>query len=240
MTSHKRLLLLSNSTNYGGEFLAHAAGDIRDFLGASVKRVLFVPFAGVTRSYDEYAAVVRARFGELGYQLDSVHEAAVAAEAVAGAEAIAVGGGNTFHLLRGMYEAGLVEAIRARVGTGTPYIGWSAGSNVACPTIRTTNDMPIVEPPSFDALNLVPFQINPHYTDEVVANHAGETREQRLAEFLKANPDVTVVGLREGSILRVEGREVRLLGGKTARVFAGGQDAKEYGPADSLEFLLGA
>ncbi len=236
--SRTRLLLLSNSTNYDGKFLAHAAADIRDFLGASVRRVLFVPFAGVTRSYEEYAAVVRARFIELGYQLDSVHEAANPVEAVESAEAIAVGGGNTFHLLRGMYEAGLVEAIRARVGIGTPYIGWSAGSNVACPTIKTTNDMPVVEPPSFAALNLVPFQINPHYTDDVLANHAGETREQRLAEFLKANPGATVVGLREGSILRIEGDEIKLLGEKSARVFLSGVDAREYQPADSLSFLL--
>jgi dipeptidase E len=137
-----------------------------------------------------------------------------------------------------MYEAGLIESIRARVGIGTPYIGWSAGSNVACPTIRTTNDMPIVEPPSFDALNLVPFQINPHYTDEVLANHAGETRAERIAEFLKANPGSRVVGLREGGILRIEGREVSLLGGKTARVFKGGQEAEEHGPGDGLRFLL--
>ncbi|HYG82731.1 MAG TPA: dipeptidase PepE, partial [Pyrinomonadaceae bacterium] len=230
-------LLLSNSTNYVGEFLAHAIGDMRDFLGAAVSRVLFVPFAGVTRSYDEYARVVRARFEEMGYGLDSVHEAARPAEAVSSAEAIAVGGGNTFHLLRGMYEAGLIESIRARVETGTPYIGWSAGSNVVCPTIKTTNDMPIVEPPSFEALALVPFQINPHYTDETLMNHAGETREQRIAEFLKANPAASVVGLREGSILRVEGREINLLGAKTARVFAAREDAKEYGPADSLSFL---
>lgn len=236
--SRKRLLLLSNSTNYGGEFLAHADGDIRDFLGTSVKSVLFVPFAGVTRSFDVYAAVVRARFAELGYQLDSVHEAANPIEAVERAEAIAVGGGNTFHLLREMYEAGLIEAIRARVETGTPYVGWSAGSNVACPTIRTTNDMPIVEPPSFDALSLVPFQINPHYTDEMPANHAGETREQRIAEFLKANPDARVVGLREGSILKIEDSEITLLGEKSARVFLSGVDAQEYGPTDSLSFLL--
>ncbi|HEY0376211.1 MAG TPA: dipeptidase PepE [Pyrinomonadaceae bacterium] len=236
--SRKRLLLLSNSINYGGEFLAHAVGDIRDFLGPAVRRVLFVPFAGVTRSFDEYAATVRARFEEMGYGLDSLHEAARPVEAVAGAEAIAVGGGNTFHLLRGMYEAGLIEAVRARVETGTPYMGWSAGSNVACPTIRTTNDMPIVEPQSFDALSLVPFQINPHYTDETLANHSGETRGQRIAEFLKANPGMTVVGLREGCALRIEGGEVRLLGKTSARVFAGGQEAKEYGPADSLKFLL--
>ncbi len=159
-------------------------------------------------------------------------------EAVQSAEAIAIGGGNTFHLLRELYETGLIESIKARVEAGVPYIGWSAGSNVACPTIRTTNDMPIVEPQSFSALNLVPFQINPHYTDEQLTNHSGETREQRLAEFLKANTGATVVGLREGSILRIEGERIKLLGEKTARVFKSGEEAKEYKPADSLEFLL--
>ncbi|HUQ31999.1 MAG TPA: dipeptidase PepE [Pyrinomonadaceae bacterium] len=236
--SHKRLLLLSNSMNYGREFLEHAVTDIKDFLGANVRRVLFVPFAGVTRSYDEFAATVSDRFQEMGYELDSVHKAADACEAVRRAEAIAVGGGNTFHLLRALYETGLITQIRERVEAGMPYMGWSAGSNVACPTIRTTNDMPIVEPESFDALGLVPFQINPHYTDERLSNHSGETREQRIAEFIKANPDATVVGLREGSSLRIEGGRVGLLGGKEARVFRSGEEAKEYGPADSLDFLL--
>ncbi len=235
---HKRLLLLSNSMNYGQEFLEHAVGNIKGFLGAEVKRVLFVPFAGVTRSYDEYAAAVSGRFEEMNYELVPVHRTADPVEAVQSAEAIAIGGGNTFHLLRELYETALVESIRAKVEAGVPYIGWSAGSNVACPTIRTTNDMPIVEPPSFVALGLVPFQINPHYTDEQLTNHSGETREQRLSEFLKANPSATVVGLREGSILRIEGERIELLGEKTARVFKGGEEAKEYKPADSLEFLL--
>lgn len=236
--SLKRLLLLSNSMNYGQEFLEHAVSDIKDFLGAEVKRLLFVPFAGVTRSYDEYTAAVSGRFEEMNYELVPVHRAANAIEAVQSAEAIAIGGGNTFHLLRELYGTGLIENIRKRVEAGVPYIGWSAGSNVACPTIRTTNDMPIVEPQSFVALGLVPFQINPHYTDEQLTNHSGETREQRLAEFLKANLSVTVVGLREGSILRIEGERIKLLGEKTARVFRSGEEAKEYKPADSLEFLL--
>lgn len=236
--SRKRLLLLSNSINYGQEFLEHAAHDIKDFLGAEIRRVLFVPFAGVTRSFDDYTDAVRGRFEEMGYTLDPAHRAADAVAAVRSAEAIAVGGGNTFHLLRGLYEAGLVESIRERVEAGAPYVGWSAGSNVACPTIKTTNDMPVVEPPSFDALNLVPFQINPHYTDEQLPRHSGETREQRIAEFMKANPGATVVGLREGSALRIEGRRIKLLGEKTARIFRGGEGAKEYGHADSLEFLL--
>lgn len=234
----KRLLLLSNSINYGQEFLEHAGSDIKDFLGAEVRRVLFVPFAGVTRSYDEYAAAVSGRFEEMGYALDSVHRATDASEAVSSAEAIAVGGGNTFHLLRELYKTGLVKSIGERVEAGVPYIGWSAGSNVACPTIRTTNDMPIVEPQSFDAFNFVPFQINPHYTDEKLTGHSGETREQRIAEFIKANQKATVVGLREGSILRIEGQRIKLLGEKTARIFKSGEDAREIEPVDSLEFLL--
>ena len=238
--SRKRLLLLSNSINYGQEFLEHAVSDIKDFLGAEVKRVLFVPFAGVTRSYDEYAEAVRGRFEEMGYGLDSIHKAAHAIVAVRSAEAIAVGGGNTFHLLRELYETGLIESIRERVEAGVPYIGWSAGSNIACPTIRTTNDMPIVEPQSFNAFKFVPFQINPHYTDEKLTGHSGETREQRIAEFIKANPGATVVGLREGSILRIEGQAVKLLGEKTARIFKSGEDAREISPLDSLEFLLTA
>ena len=236
--SRKRLLLLSNSMNYGQEFLEHAVADIKDFLGAQVKRVLFVPYAGVTRSFDEYTAAVRGRFEEMGYELVPVHRAADPVEAVQSAEAIAVGGGNTFHLLRGLYQNSLIDSIRERVEMGVPYIGWSAGSNVACPTIKTTNDMPIVEPESFNALGLVPFQINPHYTDEQLTGHQGETREQRIAEFTKANTGVRVVGLREGSMLRIEGQAIKLLGEKTARFFTSGEDAKEFRPEDSLEFLL--
>ena len=232
------MLLLSNSTNYGQEFLEHALGDIKSFLGERVRSVLFVPFASVTRSYDEFEEVARARFLEMGYELSSVHKAADSIEAVRRAEAVAIGGGNTFHLLRALYQTGLIESIKERVEAGVPYIGWSAGSNVACPTIKTTNDMPIVEPPSFNALGLVPFQINPHYTDEQVVGHQGETREQRIAEFIKANPSVDVLGLREGSILKIEGATIKLIGEKTVRFFRSGMDAKEYKPTDALEFLL--
>jgi dipeptidase E len=236
--SHRRLLLLSNSTNYGEEYLRYPLSIIRSFLGTDCRRVLFVPFAGVRWTYDAYAAKVRERFEEIGYKLDSIHEADNPLRAVEEAEAIAVGGGNTFHLLRGLYEANLLEAIRARVYGGMPYLGWSAGSNVACPTIKTTNDMPVVEPPSFDALSLIPFQINPHYTEERVANHSGETRAERLLEFIEANPDMTVVGLREGSALQIEGSEITLLGDKGALVFRKGWEPAEYGPQDSLQFLL--
>jgi dipeptidase E len=150
-----------------------------------------------------------------------------------------VGGGNTFHLLRGMYEKGLVEAIRGRVLTGVAsYIGWSAGSNVACPTIRTTNDMPIVEPPTLDALGLVPFQINPHYTDARLEGHRGETRDDRLAEFVHANPGVRVVGLREGTMLRVEGGRVALVGERGPRLFVKGEEPRDLSADEPLDFLL--
>src|SRR5438270_1132904 len=237
--SHKRLLLLSNGSELvGDEPTEFAQGAVRDFLGAGVRRVLFVPFATVVRTYDEYAARVRKRFGAMGYEVESVHEAGDAPAAVGRAEAIAVGGGNTFHLLRGLYRAGVVEAIRARVERGAPYVGWSAGSNVACPTIKTTNDMPVVELPSFRALGLVPFQINPHYTDEQLPNHKGETRDERLAEFVHANPGVRVVGLREGTMLRVEGASVGLVGGKPAGLFLKGEGPRDLAPEDSLQFLL--
>ena len=235
----KRLLLLSNGSELIGDNPTEFAhGAVRDFLGAGVRRVLFVPFAAVVRTYDEYAARVHGHFRAMGYEVESLHEAADARSAVEGADAVAVGGGNTFHLLRGLYQAGAVEAIRERVGGGLPYVGWSAGSNVACPTIRTTNDMPIVEPPTFAALGLVPFQINPHYTDAHPPGHMGETRDERLNEFVHANPGVRVIGIREGTMLRVEGAEITLVGGKPARHFLKGEEPRDVAPEESFSFLL--
>ena len=233
-----RLLLLSNSKNYGHGYLEHAEGLIKDFLGRAVETVLFVPFAAVRVSYDEFAAAVAARFGELGYRLESVHRQTDAAAAAARAQAVVVGGGNTFHLLKQLYDTGLIEALRARARSGMPYLGWSAGANVAGLSIRTTNDMPIVEPPSFEALALLPFQINPHYTDARIPNHAGETREERILEFITLNPGVPVVGLREGSTLRVEGGALELRGEKAARVFVSGREPSEHEPGSSLQFLM--
>ena len=234
----KRLLLLSNSTNYGQDFLEHGEAPIRAFLGSEISQVLFVPFAGVTFSWDAYAERVRERFLQMGYALQSVHEANDPVQAVEQAEAFAVGGGNTFHLLFHLYKAGLLEPIRRRVQQGMPYIGWSAGSNVACPSIKTTNDMPVIEPPRFEALNLVPYQINPHYLDTHPAGHQGENRDDRIAEFIEVNPNVHVVGLREGSILQVEDDRIALLGGKKAKIFRKGQAPFEVSATDSLQFLL--
>src|SRR5829696_7522808 len=178
----RSLLLLSNSRDPAGNFLVHPQREIRALLGERVRTVLFVPYASVTASWDDYAAKARAPFGQMGYELAAIHEAADPAAAVRAAEAIVVGGGNTFHLLLRLSEAGLLAPIRERVAAGVPYAGWSAGAVVAAPTIRTTNDMPIVEPPSLTALGLVPFQINAHYTDFHPPGFQGETRAERLGE----------------------------------------------------------
>jgi dipeptidase E len=224
-----RLLLLSNSRNPGQGYLEHVREEITDFLGP-IRDLLFVPYAGVEMSHGQYADTVRRAFAEFGIEVRSVSEEPDPVAAVRRAGALAVGGGNSFQLLRLMYQHGLLAAVRVRVQAGVPYIGWSAGSNLACPTIRTTNDMPIVEPPSLAALGLVPFQINPHYTDEVIANHGGETRAERIAEFLVLNPDVPVVGLKEGSWLRIEGGEVRLGGPHSLRLFNAGQVPRDILP----------
>jgi dipeptidase E len=234
----RRLLLLSNSRDPAGNYLLHPRAVIRDFLGPGVSTALFVPFAGVAVSFDDYTARVRAPFAEMGYHLDSIHASPDPRRAIAEAEAIVVGGGNTFHLLARLYEAGLLEPIRARVRAGVPYVGWSAGSVVACPTIRTTNDMPIVEPPSLASFGLVPFQINAHFTDFHPAGFQGETRRERLAEFVAVNPGVPVIGLPEGAMLRVEGDDVSLLGDLPAPVFRRGYAAAEFRPGDSLSSLL--
>jgi dipeptidase E len=230
-----RLLLISNSTLYGGKYLDHAEVEIRDFLG-SVKKVLFVPFALADR--DSYAAQARARFAKMGYGLDSLHEASNKQQAVRNAEAIFVGGGNTFRLLKALYDLEVLQTIKTRVAEGLPYIGSSAGSNVATPTIRTTNDMPIVEPPSFNALGLVSFQINPHYLDpDPNSRHMGETREERLLQFLEEN-ETPVIGLREGAMIRVEGGSAILKGSSGARILRRGQPPVETLPGAGLDDLL--
>jgi dipeptidase E len=228
---------MSNSKNHGQPFLAHAKNHIRNLFGDDVGKIVFVPYAGVTVPFDPYAELVKKHFGQMGYQVESVHQSKEQERAIADAGAIIVGGGNTFHLLHYLYENDLVAAIKQRVSEGAPYLGWSAGSNVACPTIMTTNDMPIVRPRSFAAFDLVPFQINPHYLDQHPAGHGGETREQRLLEYIEVNPDVFVLGLREGTMLRVEGKSIELVGDKAVRVFRRGTDPVEYapGPLDFLE-----
>lgn len=212
----RRLLLISNSTLYGRSYLDHAESEIRSLLG-SRRRILFVPFALLDRR--AYAAKAEERFRAMGFQLSSVHDVSNMERAVETAEAIFVGGGNTFRLLKGLYDHGLIEPIRRSVAAGAPYVGSSAGAIVAGPSLRTTKDMPVVQPPSFDALGLVEFQISPHYLDpDPASTHMGETQEQRILQFLEEN-DAPVIGLREGSMLRVEEIAVVLKGPHTARVF---------------------
>lgn len=227
-----RLLLLSNSTLPGEPFLQWPRPHLSGFLTAPA-RIAFIPYAAVTFTFDAYADAVAGPFAELGHTVVSVHRSTDPVAAVDAADAVAVGGGNTFQLLRLLYKHDLLRAIRRRVREGMPYVGWSAGSNVACPTIMTTNDMPITEPPSFRALDLVPFQINPHYTDARLEGHGGETRDQRLAEFLVANPQRRVIGLREGSLLHVTDERMRLVG-RPARLFRSGTDPVELAEGSDL------
>lgn len=235
----KNLLLISNSTNPGEPYLGWPREAIKEFLDShNVKNVLFIPFAGVTISWDDYETRVANVFKELGFNLKSVHHEKNPIKAVVEAEAIAVGGGNTFCLVNELQKQGLMQAIQEKALAGTPYMGWSAGSNVACPTLKTTNDMPIAEPVSFNCMNLIPFQINPHYLDTHPEGHGGETREERILEFLAANQQVVVAGLREASYLLVKGDKMILKGRKSLRLFKYNQESVEYAPETDLSFLL--
>jgi dipeptidase E len=233
-----RLLLLSSSRTEGMGYLEHAQVEIGDFLGGRVRHVLFVPWATVVRSYDEYLDVVRPAFRDLGCDVEGIHRADDPIRAVASAEAIVVGGGNTWRLVREMHLSGATAAIRRAVHGGTPYVGWSAGSNIACPTFQTTNDMPICDPLGFDTLGLVPFQINPHYFHGNPPGVKGETREQRILEYLELHPGVWVVGLRDALVLRVEDGSIRLVGPETCRVFRKGEPIRELAANEDLSFLL--
>ena len=233
-----KLLLLSNSTNHGEEYLSWPQKEIQSFLGNSPVSALFIPYAAVTFSFDEYEAKVEACFSQWGYHVKSIHHAWNPVSEIEKANAIIIGGGNTWQLVRLLHEQGLMEPIRKKVQSGTPYIGWSAGSNVACPSLRTTNDMPIVDPLGFETLGLIPFQINPHYLDVHPEGFGGETREMRIREFIEINPDVYVLGLREATLLRQENNSLRLIGSRTARLFKKGETTKELGSNDDLSFLL--
>ena len=235
MSETRRLLLISNSTLYGSGYLEHAAAEIQNFLGDK-GRVLFIPFA--LADHDGYASRARQSFATMGHELVSLHDAVDKQQAVNDAEAIFIGGGNTFRLLKALYDFDVLELIKRRAVEGMPYIGSSAGSNVAAPTIRTTNDMPIVEPPSFNALGLVSFQINPHYLDPSPdSTHMGETREERILQFLEEN-ETPVVGLREGAMLRIEEGSVMLKGSTGARIFRRDQSPTETLPGTNLNDLL--
>lgn len=224
--AENNLLLLAGSTVHGQEYLEFAKEWVAEHFSDKSKPILFVPFA--LKDRDAYAASVREALKPLGISVVSAHEEG-AIEMLENDElaGVFIGGGNTFRLLKALQETGLREIIQQKVQEGFPYMGSSAGTNVACPTIKTTNDMPIVLPDSFDALGLIDFQLNPHYLDpDPNSTHMGETREERIQEFHEENA-VPVLGLREGTALRVRGSRIELLGDKTARLFTRGRDPIE-------------
>lgn len=233
-----RLLLISNSTTPGQPYLDYPKHEIKNFLGNKPVTALFIPYAAVTFSYDEYCEKVEERFAEIGHHIVGIHTFDNPVKAVETAEAIVVGGGNTWQLAKMIHDNKLCYPIREKVYNGAPYIGWSAGANVACPTIRTTNDMPIVFPGNFYSMGLVPFQINPHYMDVNPEGHGGETREQRIQEFIEINPDVYVAGLREGTMFRLEDGKLGLIGNKPCRIFKNGTTPQELNPGENCDFLL--
>ncbi len=232
----QRLLLLSNSRKPKGGWLDHVEPLIKDLIGEGRRKVLFIPFAAVTISFDAYVAMARKRFAQMGYSVTGAHKTTPAS--IRQFDAIVAGGGNTFRLLAETRERGWLAPIRTRVKAGVPFMGWSAGANLACPTIRTTNDMPVVDPKGFNALNLVAFQINPHYTDRKLKGHGGESRDDRIAEFVKMNPAVPVLGLREGSLVKVEGDRAQLLLGPGARLFRRGRKPRDLRAGADCSALL--
>jgi dipeptidase E len=236
MKSGSRILLISNSTVHGRGYLDHVQEQIKTFLG-DAKTILFFPFALYDR--DDYAAEAKARFAAMGYSLESAHKIDNPSKGIEQTDAILIGGGNTFRLLKALQDLELLEPIRRKVKSGAPYIGSSAGSNVAGPTIKTTKDMPIVQPRSFDSLGLVPFQISPHYLDsDPNSTHMGETQEERILQFLEEN-ETPVVGIREGAWLLIENGAVTLKGKTGARIFRRGQAPVEVTPGTEISKLVG-
>lgn len=233
-----KLLLISNSTNPGEDYLGWVKGYISDYMKTcEVKDVLFIPYAGISITYNDYEKRVADVYQEFGCNIRSIHHENDVISAVKNAKSIAVGGGNTFYLVYMLHKMNLMNIIRERVLSGVPYMGWSAGANIACPTLRTTNDMPIIQPESFNCLNLVNFQINPHYLDAHPAGHGGETRQQRIEEFLIANPDVQVAGLRESSLLKIVDSKIELIGKNPMRLFSSKHEPLEYQPGTLIQNL---
>ena len=231
VSTAKNLLLISSSNVHGQGYLDHVENEIKDLLGG-IRQVVFVPYALFDR--DAYTAKACDRFRQMGVAVESVHLAFNPQDLIDHAEAIFIGGGNTFRLLKALYDHDLLQCVRLRVEQGVPFIGASAGSIVACPTLKTTKDMPVVEPPSFDALHLVNFQISPHYLDpDPASTHMGETQEERITQYLEEN-DRPVIGLREGTWIRVQDGGIQLRGSRTARVFQRGEQAVEVSPGTYL------
>lgn len=232
------LLLLSSSRAHNSAYLAPGLAAIKETLG-SITTVLFIPFAGVRVNYDDYLTMVQNALHPLGIVVQSIHQFEDPKQAVANAQAVMVGGGNTFALLAKLYQFDLINSLQQKIANGMPYIGWSAGSNIAGLSIRTTNDMPIIEPPSFQALALLPVQLNPHYTDFVPEGFHGETRDMRLAEFMHVEPNTPIIGLPEGTALRFVDGKLSYVGDENAYLFCTGVKTP-IAPSADLTNLLNA
>lgn len=237
-----RVLALSSSRVGGGAYLSSAVPMIKSFLGEATLRIAFVPFAAVDDDYEGYAEKVREGLSSLPYTISIVSPSG-ARQVIEQSNVIMVGGGNTFKLLHDIYQYNIFSLIQQKVAGGTPYVGWSAGANLAGKTICTTNDMPIIQPQSFAAFGFLPFQINPHYYNVVIEGFHGETRDQRLAEFLLLHPGIPVVGLPEGTALQLDGDKLQFLGGQKAVLFQQSKEAsmplkKNLLPGEDFSFLL--
>ncbi len=231
----RRLFLSSNSVYKNLKYLEHTVEDMCDFLGG-VSKIIFIPFAGVAEKekldekWSDYNEALKKAFAPFEIEVASLHTFSDKAKALRESEAIFIGGGNTHHLLYWLRKFDLIETLREEMQNGKPMMGSSAGTNIFCPTISTTNDMPIISNPSFEAVGGVPFQINPHYRDaDPNSDHRGETREERINEFLKVNGG-RVLGLREGAWLRIENGKILLKGLSGARLFTTENEPQEFMP----------
>jgi dipeptidase E len=231
----KNIIIASTSTLHNGQYLDYLLPEIQLFFG-HCSEIIFIPYARPSGiSHDDYTKKVAQVFGKISIAVKGIHEFKNPIEAIEKAQGIFTGGGNTFLLVSQLYENNLVETLKKAVLNGTPYLGTSAGSNICGVTMSTTNDMPIVYPPSFTTLGWVPFNINPHYLDPVEGStHMGETRETRILEFLQLNAE-PVIGLREGSWLEVKGDSIILKGALTARVFKRNETPYEVTPETELK-----
>lgn len=231
----KNIIIASTSTLHNGQYLDYLLPEIQLFFG-HCSEIIFIPYARPSGiSHDDYTKKVAQVFGKISIAVKGIHEFKNPIEAIEKAQGIFTGGGNTFLLVSQLYENNLVETLKKAVLNGTPYLGTSAGSNICGLNMSTTNDMPIVYPPSFTTLGWVPFNINPHYLDPVEGStHMGETRETRILEFLQLNAE-PVIGLREGSWLKVKGDSIILKGALTARVFKRNETPYEIIPETELK-----
>lgn len=233
----KKLIIASTSTLHGGSYLDYLLPTLAHFF-QDCSTVLFIPYArpgGIT--HDEYTDKVRVAFAQIGKEVRGLHEFENPQQAIQTAQGIFTGGGNTFLLVAQLYKFDVMTVLSEQIKAGTPYLGTSAGSNITGLTMQTTNDMPIVYPPSFQTLGMIPFNLNPHYLDpDLQSKHMGETRETRIKEFHSFN-SVPVLGLREGSWLEVLGDAITLRGNLSARLFRAGQEPEELAPESDLSFL---